>query len=67
MDKLWKKSGVAFLFVVIIIQLIPFYITLTTSVKAKIDLSSKWQIPSSIYWENFKVAIERGLILKDRK
>jgi len=62
-DKFWKKFGVAFLFVAIIIQLTPFYITLTTSVKAKIDLSSRWRIPSSIYWENFKVAIERGLIL----
>ena len=64
MDKLWKKLGALFLFIVVVIQLVPFYIALTTSFKPKIDLSSRWLFPKSLYFENFAVAIKRGNMLQ---
>ncbi len=63
MDKLWKKLGGSFLMVIVIIQVIPFYIALTTAFKPKTDLSSRWMIPKALFLDNFIVAIERGKML----
>lgn len=47
------------------VQLVPFYITLTTAAKPRSDLSSQWALPTGgIYWENFRVAVEDGGILR---
>ena len=47
-----------------ILQIAPLYVALTTSLKPKSDLSSQWTFPvSQLYWENYRVAIERGNIL----
>lgn len=48
----------------VMLQLLPFYITLTTSVKARSDLSSQWLPPVDWYWQNFATAIEDGGILR---
>lgn len=51
--------------VAIVIQLLPFYIALTTSLKARDNLSSQWVFPfTEIYVQNFVVAIEDGGILR---
>lgn len=63
MDKLLKRIGYVFLSIVIIVQLIPFYVAITTACKPKADLSSKWLPPKSIYWENFKNALTNGNML----
>ncbi|MCY9398132.1 carbohydrate ABC transporter permease, partial [Bacillus inaquosorum] len=39
---------------------IPFYILLTTSIKAKGDYSSKWLFPADISFHNFSEAWERA-------
>lgn len=64
MDRAWKKLGGLFLGFIVFIQLVPFYIALTTAFKPKVDLSSRWMLPKSIYIENFKVAIDNGNMLK---
>jgi len=49
----------------VLLQLLPFYITLTTALKARSDLSSQWLPPfGGIYWQNFATAIEQGQILR---
>jgi raffinose/stachyose/melibiose transport system permease protein len=47
------------------VQLIPFYVTLTTALKPRTDLSSQWLMPTrGIYWQNFQTAIVDGGILR---
>lgn len=50
----------------VLLQLLPFYITLTSSLKARSDLSSQWlpPLPGDVYWQNFATAIEQGGILR---
>ncbi|MET0991166.1 MAG: carbohydrate ABC transporter permease [Lacisediminihabitans sp.] len=56
--------GIALLLVVVV-QLVPFYVTLTTALKAKSDLSSQWAFPfTSVFWGNFQTAIQDGGILR---
>lgn len=43
--------------VIILIHILPLYITLVTSLKLKSDLSSKWLLPSYFNLENFKNAL----------
>lgn len=47
----------------VLVQLLPFYFSITTAAKPKTDLSSPWVLPSGIYWKNFVTAIEKGQIL----
>ena len=63
MDKLLRMLGKIFLVALIIVQLIPFYIVLTTSAKPKVDLSSKWIPPKSVFWDNFQNALSNWNIL----
>lgn len=60
------RAGIALgLLLACAVQLVPFYITLTTATKPRTDLSSQWTLPTEgIYWENFRVAIEGGGILR---
>lgn len=60
MDKVLKWIGKVYLLIMVIIQLIPFYIVITTACKPKSDLSSKWLPPKDIYWENFQNALVNG-------
>lgn len=48
-----------------LLQLLPFYITVTSAMKPRSDLSSQWLAPvDGIYWQNFVTAIEQGGILR---
>ncbi len=60
MDKFWKIAGKVFLAIMVIVQLVPFYIVLTTACKPKTDLSSKWIPADTIFWENFENAMTNG-------
>lgn len=54
----------AALLVMVAVQLVPFYVTLTTALKQQSDLSSQWWFPiAKVYWGNFATAIEQGNIL----
>ncbi|MEG0961891.1 MAG: carbohydrate ABC transporter permease [Lachnospiraceae bacterium] len=64
MDKILKILGRFFLFVMIIMQLVPFYIVLTTACRSKRDLTSKWIPPTEIYWENFQNALINGNMIR---
>ena len=53
------------LLLAIVVQLLPFYIALTTALKPRDDLSSQWTLPlGGVYWDNFVVAIDDGGILR---
>ena len=62
-----RLLGVAlalFLAAVVFVQLLPFYVSLTTAFKTRTDLSSQWLPPFSVYLGHFSTAIERGGILR---
>lgn len=53
------------LMIAMVVQLLPFYIALTTALKPRNDLSSQWLPPvDGIFWENFAFAINEGGILR---
>jgi raffinose/stachyose/melibiose transport system permease protein len=53
------------LFVIVILQLLPFYVALTTALKERTDLSSQWLFPvANIFFGNFVTAVESGNILR---
>lgn len=55
----------AALLLMALVQLLPFYVALTTSLKDRTDLSSQWLLPlTDIFWGNFTTAVERGHILR---
>lgn len=57
-------TGVGLL-VMVVVQLTPFYVAVTTAFKPKTDLSSQWLPPlGGVYWGNFATAIEKGEILR---
>lgn len=66
MTRVLVRGGIAVgLLVAIVVQLLPFYIALTTALKPRDDLSSQWLPPvDGIFWVNFVVAIEDGGILR---
>lgn len=54
-----------FVLLVVIVQLVPFYVALTTSLKAKSDLSPQWVFPlQNLHWGNFVAAVEQAGILR---
>ena len=65
-ESLGGKLGFGiFLGVLALLQLLPFWVTITTATKAKTDLSSQWAFPTSGFTlENFQTAIEQGNILR---
>ncbi|GAA3936139.1 carbohydrate ABC transporter permease [Microbacterium soli] len=49
----------------VLLQLLPFYVTVTSAMKRRSDLSSQWLPPSDgIHWQNFATAILQGGILR---
>lgn len=53
------------LLLAVLLQLLPFYITVTSAMKERSDLSSQWLPPlDGIHWQNFETAIEQGGILR---
>ncbi|UWF77465.1 MULTISPECIES: carbohydrate ABC transporter permease [Microbacterium] len=49
----------------VLLQLLPFYITVTSALKARSDLSSQWAFPiGAWHWQNFATAVEEGHILR---
>jgi len=55
----------AALVLVVLVQLLPFYVTLTTALKTKTDLSSQWSFPfATLFFGNFQTAIQDGGILR---
>jgi raffinose/stachyose/melibiose transport system permease protein len=56
----WKPVLVA---VLCGIQLIPFYITVTVSLKPQTDISSYWKLPAVPHFRNFLTAFESGGLL----
>lgn len=63
MDKILKRIGIIFLWIMVVVQLAPFYIVFTTASKPKSDLSSKWIPTLNIYWQNFQNALINGNML----
>ncbi len=56
-----KKRFFTFLALCItLVHIVPFYILVTTSLKATGDFSSKWVFPKSIHFENFTTAWEQA-------
>jgi raffinose/stachyose/melibiose transport system permease protein len=62
-----RVGGIAIgaaIIIMIVVQMLPFYVALTTALKQKSDLSSQWLFPTvTMYWGNFVTAIEDGGIL----
>ncbi len=56
----WWKTLIAIS--VSIIHILPFYIAATVAFKPKTDLSSRWMIPTNLFLDNFKLAIEKANI-----
>lgn len=46
-----------------VIHFAPFYVVFTIAFKPKTDLSSRWAMPSELYLDNFKLAIENAKIM----
>ncbi|WP_208591802.1 carbohydrate ABC transporter permease [Gracilibacillus suaedae] len=56
-----KKTTLSIMALVItLLHLMPFYILITTALKAKGDFSSKWVFPAEINWSNFSEAWEKA-------
>ena len=56
-----RFSLYAFLVLVTILYLLPAYVVVTTSLKTPQEagkLDSVWALPSEIYWESYKIALE---------
>ncbi|WP_010502037.1 carbohydrate ABC transporter permease [Paenibacillus elgii] len=45
---------------IICFHMVPIYISLVASLKAKSDLSIKWALPKGIYWDNYLMALKDG-------
>jgi raffinose/stachyose/melibiose transport system permease protein len=60
----WRNAWKPFLVVLLCgIQLVPFYITVTVSLKPRTDVGSYWKLPTSPNWRNFLTAFEIGNLL----
>lgn len=53
----------AFVIILGCIHLIPIYITTTVAFKKKTDLSSRWLLPTELYFDNFIHAFEKAELL----
>ncbi len=64
-DKLWTRIIKYFLMVLIsLIWISPLYILLSVSLKPATDLSSRWIFPLHPYLENYRIALEKGNLLR---
>lgn len=55
-----RRSLTTLAFLISVVHLIPFYILITTALKAKGDFSSKWVFPTEISFGNFAEAWEKA-------
>lgn len=54
-----------FVLLVVLVQLVPFYVAITTALKPKTDLSSQWALSlTNLFWGNFVSAVSDGGILR---
>jgi raffinose/stachyose/melibiose transport system permease protein len=60
MSKTKKRLLSALALVITLFHLIPFYILITTALKAKGDFSSKWVFPTELSFQNFGEAWEKA-------
>lgn len=60
-----NSVSIAISSVICVVHLIPFYILIVAAFKMPRDLSSRWALPSYLYFENFVTAVEYGNILKN--
>jgi raffinose/stachyose/melibiose transport system permease protein len=60
MSKTKKRLLSVLALVITLFHLIPFYILITTAIKAKGDFSSKWVFPTEISFQNFSEAWEKA-------
>lgn len=58
----WWRIPIALL--ILILFLSPLYILVSVAFRAPTDLSSYWNLPGSVYLENFVSAIQEGKILR---
>lgn len=56
-------GGTGLLFMVLL-QLLPFWVAITTALKPQTDMSPQMSLPGSLYWGNFESAITDGNILQ---
>lgn len=61
LGKNWWKYLLSIL--IIIVYLLPIYVVIISSLKPKTDLSSRLQLPNSLYLENYVQVIEKSGIL----
>ena len=62
---LGSMTGKAFFALMIMaIQLLPIYITLTVALKGQTDLSSVWHLPAKPLWDNFAQAFVAGKVAR---
>ncbi|MGG0593345.1 carbohydrate ABC transporter permease [Priestia megaterium] len=59
-DKRKKRFFTFLALCITLVHIVPFYILVTTSLKATGDFSSKWVFPKSIHLENFTAAWEQA-------
>jgi raffinose/stachyose/melibiose transport system permease protein len=45
---------------IICFHMVPIYVSLVASLKAKSDLSIKWALPKGIHWDNYMLALKDG-------
>jgi len=51
-------------FFIILLHAAPFYVLITTAVKARGNYSSRWTLPKNFHWENFMIALQDGKLLR---
>lgn len=61
-EKIEKKLSIYTLIsgIIMLVHILPIYITLTNSFKRKVDLTSSWLFPNYVYLNNFKEAFSRN-------
>lgn len=57
----WWKTAITIF--AAFVHLAPFYIALTIALKPKSDLSSRWMLPTELFTDNFKLALESANIV----
>src|SRR5690625_8041413 len=60
MSKLKRRTLTFIAFIIACIHILPFYILMTTGLKAKGDYSSRWLFPTEIKFQNFTEAWEKA-------
>jgi len=50
--------------VIVAVQLLPVYVTLTVALKGQTDLSSVWVLPAAPLWDNFAQALGAGKLAR---